>query len=62
MGQALLAKSGKASSAKAFLADIIREWDVNQDGKVSLIEWRQNVRRLLNRKQELDMKQVDSSQ
>jgi len=37
-----------------------REWDVNQDGKVSLIEWRQNVRRLLNRKQELDMKQVDS--
>jgi len=43
---------------KSFIADIAREWDTSRDGSVSKMEFRQNIRKLLEDKN-ADAKEMD---
>ena len=50
LGSALIARKGSSSSAtgKAFIEELLREWDPNRDGVISRMEFRNNVKALLS--------------
>ena len=41
---------GAKVKTKSFIANILGEWDVSHDGTVSKMEFRQNIRKLLDDK------------
>ena len=56
LGESLLEASSKHSDQEAWLAEMMRQWDPNRDGTITKMEFRQNVRKLVDKQ---DVKEVD---
>jgi Ca2+-binding EF-hand superfamily protein len=48
MGFALQALMSVAPSKESFMEGLLRDWDINRDGQLSKMEWRNSVKKLLN--------------